>query len=345
MERIIIIVHTYFQLIVAVNLKMTQFINDKVDIIVSNHSVDSLKIYNNLKNMNLFNDVFYYTSPEKIKGDLISKFVNIYKMLFSKNDLKEKVNLKDNKFFFYNITQETYQLYDYFRKKNENIKICRFEEGFISYLHFNNMVSKKYLFIRKLLNRKIFFDTDYTYIFYPELLLYNTNSKIMKISPINKKNKELVKNLNSIFDYKEVVDEYKPKYIFFEESFFCDGFEIDDLKLVLNIADVVGKENLLVKLHPRNKIDRFKEYGIQTNKTIGIPWEIIQMNNDFSNKVFLTISSGSVLASKLYFNEEIKTYLLFNCTDKMSNAVTKEYHKYLSNKNELLELLRKRNNK
>ena len=104
---------------------------------------------------------------------------------------------------------------------------------------------------------------------------------------------------------------------------------MDDFKLILYIAEIVGKENLLVKLHPRNKINRFEKYGIATNKTIGIPWELIQMNDDFSDKVLLTISSGSVLASKLYFNDNIKTYLLFNCTDKMSNMVTEKYFEYL----------------
>ena len=97
----------------------------------------------------------------------------------------------------------------------------------------------------------------------------------------------------------------------------------------MKIADIVGKENLLVKLHPRNKVDRFSKYGITTNKTIGMPWEVIQMNNNFSDKVFLTIASGSVLASKLYFGDNIKTYLLFNCTNKMSNMVGEEYFAYL----------------
>ena len=53
------------------------------------------------------------------------------------------------------------------------------------------------------------------------------------------------------------------------------------------------------------------------------------MNNNFSDKVFLTISSGSVLASRLYFGDTIKTFLLYNCTNNMSDMVTEKYLKYL----------------
>ena len=57
------------------------------------------------------------------------------------------------------------------------------------------------------------------------------------------------------------------------------------------------------------------------------------MNNDFSDKVFFTISSGSVLASKLYFGDNITTYLLFNCTEKMSDMITEETLNYLEKMN------------
>ena len=160
-------------------------------------------------------------------------------------------------------------------------------------------------------------------------MIYNPKAPIKKIENLERKDIELRNIVNKVFKYDLINDIYDKKYIFFEESFFCDNKGIDDMDLILNIAEIVGKENLMVKLHPRNKVDRFKEYGITTNKTIGIPWEVIQMNNDFSNKVFLTISSGSVLASKLYFNDNIETYLLFNCTNKMSDMVTDEYSKYL----------------
>ena len=365
MKKIIFFVNTYFQLIVAVNLKLTRFINDEVDIIVSNKSTDSEIICENLRKIKLFNEVYHYKFPKNsnisknnIKGIML-KCIKSFKLLFLKKDLQKRVQLKEkkyDKFFFYNYTKEMYQLYDFLYSINNEIETCRFEEGYIGYLYNNNVVNKNYIKIRNMLKRKSFSEfTDFYYIFYPELMLYKTNSKIERIDVLNRNNKALTKSLNEIFDYKKVNDSYNQKYIFFEESFFWDNKNIDDLDLVLKIADVVGKENLLVKLHPRNRIDRFKDYGIATNKTIGIPWEIIQMNNDFSDKVFLTISSGSVLASKLYFGDNIKTYLLYNCTKKKPYTMTEQMLEYLkkinkkfdikdfivpSNENEFLERLK-----
>ena len=45
-----------------------------------------------------------------------------------------------------------------------------------------------------------------------------------------------------------------------------------------------------------------------------------------------------MLASKLYFGDNIKTYLLFNCTDKMSDMVTEETFEYLKKMNEKFDM-------
>lgn len=53
------------------------------------------------------------------------------------------------------------------------------------------------------------------------------------------------------------------------------------------------------------------------------------MNNDFSDKVFLTIASGSVLSPRIIFGENVPTYMLFNCTKNRSHIVTDEFYRYL----------------
>ena len=243
--------------------------------------------------------------------------------------------------YLYNYDVFTYTLYDYLKKKNKNMIANRFEEGFGSYLYEDKKLRGHNLrkIIRKvMLHYNLENNINEYYFFNPDLVVYDEKAKLKKMQNIDRSNKELVKTLNTIFNYNPSENEYKQKYIFFEESFFCDNNGIEDMDLILKIAEIVGKENLLVKLHPRNRVDRFKQYGIKTNKTIGIPWEVIQMNNDFSDKVFLTISSGSVLASKLYFGDNIKTYLLFNCTEKMSDMVTKETFEYLKKINDKFDI-------
>lgn len=330
-KKIAILVNTYFQIIIAIKLKTSKYKDDEVDIIISNHSTDSVKIFNKLTNLSIFRKVYYINSKdvEKKRNRVLD---NIHFLLFP-NIVLSKLDMNLNyydEYIFYNIDKYTYLIYDALKVKNKNLKVIRFEEGYISYLHINLGVSNSYRILRKILNKKSFEKSiDINLLFNPDLLLYNIDSEVEKIESFDRKDKYCLELINKIFDYNCLEDKYNQKYIFFEESFFCDGKDIDDLTLILKIADIVGKENILVKLHPRNKVDRFSKYGIVTNKTIGIPWEVIQMNNNFSDKVFLTISSGSVLASRLYFGDTIKTFLLYNCTNNMSDMVTEKYLKYL----------------
>lgn len=355
------VVNTYFQIITAINMKLTIFKDRNVDIIITDLSTSYEKIAKNLEKTKLFRNV----ETAKINEICykISKFKKYMFLLFYQKAIKKMTKKSDydkyDTMMFFNYDVFTFCLYNVLHKENKKIKIYRFEEGFCSYLHdFSKLVitnvSDVISFFRF---RKSLKNSISKYYFYnPDIVLFKTKYELEKINNLDRNNELLRNALNTTFNYDNQISEYNKKFIFFEESFFCDNKGIDDLELILKIADIVGKENLLVKLHPRNKIDRFEKYGISTNKTIGIPWEVIQMNNDFSDKVFLTISSGSVLASRLYFNDNIKTYLLFNCTEKMSDMVTDKYFEYLdkvkikfglesfcipNNKNEFFELLRK----
>ena len=63
--------------------------------------------------------------------------------------------------------------------------------------------------------------------------------------------------VNRAFGYEISTDRYDRKYLFFEESFFADHYPINDPELVDRLAQRVGKENLMVKIHPRNPVNRF----------------------------------------------------------------------------------------
>lgn len=344
MKRILMVVNTYFQLIVSINLKLNKFINDDVDIMITDRTMGSKEIVKNVKKTKLFSNVYhadtYHIWREK------SAFLMIIDLLYLKKDsvVRKSVyidNPKYDELYLYNYDVFTFTLYNYLKKQNDKLTVSRFEEGFGSYLYDDKKLKGHHLrkIVRKVMLRyNLENNVKEYYFFNPDMVVYNEKAELKKINNIDKSNKTLVNALNTTFNYNPNKNEYKQKYIFFEESFFCDNKGIEDLDLILKIADIVGKDNLLVKLHPRNRVDRFKEYGITTNKTVGIPWEVIQMNNDFSDKVFLTISSGSVLASKLYFGDNIKTYLLFNCTDKMSDMVTEETFEYLKKMNEKFDM-------
>ena len=327
MKRNLIIVNTYFQLITAINLVLNNLKDDINDLILTDRSVDMERKIKIIKSLNICENIIYVNSKECCNEK--NKIKKYLKYLFNPTKIfNYKFETKYDSLFFFNYDLLTYTVFDKLYSKNKKIICNKFDEGYITYLKEtgNNKINK---IIRFICGKK---DIDNTikkiYLYHPKLLCYDSKYEVEQISPLTRK-EELIEIYNKIFEYtNEIIQQ---KYIFFEESFFCDNKGVDDMTIILKIADIIGKENLLVKLHPRNKIDRFKEYGIATNKSIGIPWEIIQMNNNFSDKVLMTISSGSVLASRLYFNDNIKTFLLFNCTDTMSDMVNDKYLQYIDN--------------
>lgn len=355
MKKNLIIANTYFQLLTAINLTINNFKSDECSIVLTDKSFGVQEKVEKIKKLNLFKEVIYIESKRICdKSNKVNKYITY---LFNRKlILKDLIKDDYDNIIFFNYDILMYAIVDEIYERNNNVCLQEYDEGYITYLY-DREINKINLLLRKIFRKvDIKSKIDSKYLYHPELICYKTNKKIKKINPLDG-DANLVKYFNEVFDYNEKLF-IKEKYIFFEESFFCDNKEIDDLDLILDIANVVGKDNLIVKLHPRNKINRFEKYGIHTMKNIGIPWEIIQMNDDFSNKVLLTISSGSVLASRLYFNDDIKTYLLYNCTSQMSDMVTDKYKEYLNKlksnigidsfiipncKSEFLDMIRKEN--
>ena len=153
---------------------------------------------------------------------------------------------------------------------------------------------------------------DTLYVLNPEVMTYNTYFNIKKMPAIDCNNKDLINIYNLIFEYNESVDSYSQKIIFFEESYYADGYNCNDIEIVEKIAKIVGKENLFIKIHPRNPKNRFKELGYKTNTNTSIPWEVIAMNMDLSKKILLSIASVSVLTPSTMLGKQYEGVLLMN---------------------------------
>ena len=167
-KKILILVNTYFQIITAVKLKLTMYKNDDVDIIISNHSEDSYKIYKSLKDIKIFNEVYYFESKEKNKNKIKKMYDNFSFLLFPEKNLKkQKIQLGYyDEYIFYNVNKYSYIIYDTIYNKNNNIKAIRFEEGYISYLYINIGISNIYKKIRKILKKPFLEETINLHIFY-----------------------------------------------------------------------------------------------------------------------------------------------------------------------------------
>ena len=98
------------------------------------------------------------------------------------------------------------------------------------------------------------------YLFYPDLLQFKTKYGTYQIPKIEKDNTDYRNFIETAFGDISKCD-LDAKYIFFEEN--IEDPSIDDFTLIMKIAEKVGKDNIVVKLHPRRNVDRFSEKGIK----------------------------------------------------------------------------------
>ena len=141
--------------------------------------------------------------------------------------------------------------------------------------------------------------------------------------------------LSYIYNYDK--KDLKEKYIFFASSSDIDGNSFGETNIILKIAELVGKDNFIVKCHPRDNRNIFENYGIKVFKENNIPWEVIQIINDYSDKVFLTVTSGAFITVESWLQSKNKFLLLYPEIKKFPLS----YEEYINRIDNMIENLHK----
>ena len=100
-------------------------------------------------------------------------------------------------------------------------------------------------------------------------------------------------------------------FIFFVEAFIDKFVTVDDVPTLERIAETVGKENICVKLHPREPLDRFSRYGYKVKEIPEIPWEAQLLCDDYSNMAVVSFSSTANLTAKMAFDRDVFSVYLY----------------------------------
>lgn len=337
--KVLMVCQTYNMLIASIQIKRFDLKCDDVDIVLTDDSAGMEQIAANLRATGLFKNVYFVHIKEKYRGgNIIKRVVKIKNIYVRKSKVEQLYGIKNfdyEQFYFCVHDITSLLLYRCISKHNKDVVAHRYEEGYSTYTIFDVYNQKLHYFINvfSLILREpnLYKKTRYIHLFNPNFLLYKNNYERIPIHEIESNDVEFREILNSIFDYNEAGNEFEQaKYIFFEESFFVDKKQkINDYEIVQEIAKVVGKDNLIVKLHPRTVINRFEKLGIRVSQST-LPWEVIQLNHNFSDKCLIAISSGAVLSSKIWFKSDIKVIMMYKCTNKKPMLVSNEYEEYLA---------------
>lgn len=336
-----------FQIMVAMTIIENLPSYDTNDIIITGMASGLKEREARLKQINIFRNV-WYIDRSKCNDYSRSKLV--------RNIRKEKCEifgcyLKESKILTYDYTDiyamdltcMTNHICREVQKRGKTPCIHLFEEGFGCYTeHY-----RKHLFNQNLVRdiTSVFVNKiegtipakqliGELQLFEPELLNWTPPFRIKKIKkPSMELDSNYRKNINYIFDFNNNDDDnYKYPIIYFEDCIYQDTGNKSDFRVIKEIFNYVGKKNMIIKLHPRTKNNRFEEIGIDTMKKQGIPWEVIAMNLDDNEKhIFVTCTSSSIVTYSLLFDKSYLSILLYKCASGFTEKVDPEILTFLEN--------------
>lgn len=325
MNRNLFLCNTVYQIFVSLWIKQTFLKNETTDIIITDHMNNGDYLCEQLKKFSSFDECFYtktynFARNKHKLGKRTNALADYMPSFYLKNFIK--IKHKYTNLYISNVDYFSQLLYNSLYHKSK-CTLHLFEDGLSTYTKiFEKFYTSTRIQSPTKLNHifktiSIYDHVHNLFLFNPPFLQWAPPFPITIIPKITNVSPDFLKQCNNIFEYDDKIDTYAEKYIFFEESFACEGTPINDLELFESIAQNVGKDNIIIKTHPRNPSNRFCNNGFKTNTNTTIPWEIVILNMKNDNeKVFVGVCSGSLFNPKILFEKNIKSYSLYKLVPK-----------------------------
>lgn len=322
MGKTLIVCNTYYQLIVATQIAIG--LQKEVTLVLTEEMKQVDRIAANAEETGLFHQICVLCTKKKE-----SKVSCLRHLLFGSVPPALQGESYEELIGF-NFDIPTHKVFASLLRRNRAIRVNRMEEGLLSYHTPDTgcrILSLAYR-LRRLFGRCNLKDRiGQFYCFAPEA--YHGNLPTVAIPRIKTDDNRIKEALNRIFVSHEIRP-YSEKYIFLSGIYDREGGSpIGELELAVKIADRVGRENLLVKVHPRDQIKRYEAKGLKTDPNSDIPWEVIQINEDFSDKVLITPLSGGILNFNPVMEKVSRSYYGFSLCDLSGNALASHYRTVL----------------
>lgn len=331
--KVLCICNTYYQVIFSMQLARTIMSNFDITLMLSNHSRDSQNTVKQIEKLGLFENVVYLeTKKIDYCTGILTKFKRLVSVSLSDCFDNDVLHNYYDEMIFYNLSASTIAIHTVLSRYNNKIRISRMEEGILSYDSLENeplkveasFTTRYSSIIRKIFNKPDLLDNFYNfYCYYP--IIYKGRLHPICVPKISLKDSSLCDYLSEVFEITEDNLSYPEDYIFFTSVYDFEGGEsIGEFELVCQIADLVGKENLLIKQHPRDSRSIYTDNGFKVDKNSSVPWEAIQVTKNFSDKVYLTVNSGSVLSGSTMSEKPIKTFYMYKLCNYSGNKSCKK---------------------
>lgn len=317
-DRVCIVADSALELMISIHLRTTLLENLKnVDLVLTDQTIDSETLYRSGRQAKVFRNI-YYIHVRKIMSLHIWAFEPKY---LSKIILESYIQkLPQYDIFISSEYADGFSNLAYYKlkKKNEQLRGYILGEGYFGLEPFSIEIKKR-LSDKKRSTRFCLYMQEAVAIISMRKDLVKSHLPVIEM-PIFSKNSLSFNSMNKFWNYRSN-HKYK-KVIIFEESYFYNGEKVNDYELIENIVKVVGENNVTIRLHPRNRYNRFSELNVDVIHD-NIPWELTMLNEDMNGKWLVSIRSGSVIDTAIFMDElNIHRILLYNLVE---NANANEY--------------------
>ncbi len=296
----------------AIQMKETLFRDDMVDIWISDHSMGASTVAERIKKFGEFHDTRYIET----KGIVYSRGImtKLHNLIKYGNGLDLNEEWMDyEEVIFHGISIFVYGLYISYMQKKRNVEWSLFEEGIFSYGD-DCITGKSVKFLdfmchvhhKKTIQESI----KQYYCVFPELYKKFGFFETVRVPDFRSNYDHIRELLTKIFGIANNTH-IEQKYIYFATSSDVDGHPYGETQVVIKLIELLGRENIIIKKHPRDCRDIYNDNRINVMESTGIPWEIVQMCSDTKSKVFVTVDSGAFLGISAMIDDDTEGFFIF----------------------------------
>lgn len=260
------------------------FLSDIVDFNYIKESIEATNIFRRIEILS-DNDIdeMFINLPINERKAISSNVTNLWNVeLDVTYDSFYYGNVPVNRLFYYFLLQEQYA---------PNAFLI--DEGVVSYLLYPEGVGFNH---EQYEDNSLRSKTKSHYLFVPNAVLYKPNCEIIRIPAATEEIRNILK---AIYGNIEMPNE---RIIFFAQNFTGQKLPSNEIELLNCVAELYGRENIIVKKHPKSKVDNFTFRGYKVMPDTYIPWEIYSMSDELKSKVCISIMSTSSWLSHFMFN-------------------------------------------
>lgn len=303
-KSLLCICSSIYQVITLTQIITTFYTDYHVDIIFTNYMKEYQTIANEYQNTNLCRNVYAINVDFIRYSKTNSSATPSYQFAYSYDELLIH-NFGEVCTFFVNSLE---------LQLNKLVTLSLYEDGLSSY----SKIYKRFYANATTRLKKI----KQIYAFEPKYFDWNPPFKITKIPKICANN-NLVKLLNKVFRFNNQITISSP-IIYVESIAHLYGYDLQEQILLTTIANAIGKNNLIIKNHPRNDSYQINGLNYLEQNFQYVPFELLLLNQKVNDKILLTISSNGVYSAAIMFDIPIFSISLLDCINAKSDIINIE---------------------